>query len=194
MANILLSPQAQLTFRPSFCDVQLAFGSLPAPCALTAPNPTLALADCKYLAYGDSQDLKFLTGSSDTPLARVGRVTLASGEIEFGLETYTAIVRTLSNLTESLNVFGASGGVLLGGFGDFPFDLTVTYQIQPGTAVVQDILYQCRIKSSSRAMQVGGRSISARMSLSIARILYGVAGDDYGAMTDETSLSIIEGV
>ena len=197
-----LSPQSWNTFYPSFCDVQLDFIGIPANILLgpTAARRT-SLVDVRSLSYSDRQDNRFLHGASNTPLARVGRTLESGGEIVFGLITYTSIIQQLYQIVDSSTLTASrsltpsgptgaapGGAVSLGRFGDITFDLLITYQLRPGSRVIQDVLRSCRFSGSATHTQVGGASITVACSLSIAAIQRGTTLDNSPLLTDFADL------
>lgn len=204
-ANIVLGPGWN-TFSPSFCNIELTFLNIPtaAPPPGTLGGK-LSLVDCKRVSYSEHQHIEFLYGVTNTPLARTGRVTKALAEIEWGLTTFEAIAYFLGTLQQkastsvsiapsqieiegaSVPVVGqgltigssaapASPAVQFGGFGDVEFDLSIVYQIKPGSAFLRDILYACRIEGPNLNSQVSGREVTAGVTLSVASIGWAISG------------------
>lgn len=176
--TIVLGPGSS-TFRPSFCDLRLALLNLPGTAngRLTGAGTLVPLIDCKRLVYSDSQDSKFLYGASNGPLARHGRVTKVTGEIEFGLEVYQGLLQHLFNIKQ-IPGFGA---LQIGGFGDVTFDLPVSYLIRPGAKMVRDVLRRVRILGSGVHAQSSGKQITVVAPLGIAWIDWGVDINGDGA-------------
>jgi hypothetical protein len=182
--NIILGP-GSTTFRPSFCDIRLAFTGMPStPDHGTSGIPgwsASTLFDVRRLAYNDRQGLRFHWGCANTPLARVGRVTQATGEIELGIETFTSVAQAFNQLVKA--------GVLFGGFGDVSFDLAVTYQLRPGDAFIKDVLENCRFEGAAEHHQSNGKSLTNHQILSIARIAWGGAH-----LTSRGTAGVVTGV
>ena len=193
-----LNPENLKTFYPSFCDVQFAFVNLPVPSRLTPPNHKIALVDAKALSYGQAKKIKVLRGKDALPLARAGRVTIAHATLELGIISSQAIYSALSQLNTTVASatpapLSASPSLInttFGGFGDVSFDLLVTYQLRPGTAVIRDALRSCKFQELLTSTQLGGRPVSTVHHLSVAQIEYGLnKNGDGSAQTDTADVS-----
>ena len=180
-------------FYPSFCNIRLSLNSAGTPQYLARP-PVPEIRDLRAISYHDLQRSELLFGVASTPLARTGRTVTAVAELELGLVTYQSITQQLTapagatkgwnpklgtepmgsvNNAPSPGPLGSNNSNHLGGFGDFDFDLTVSYQLKPGDAVLTDTLYYCRILGSHQQASSSGRSISVRVPLSVGLISWG---------------------
>ena len=137
----------------SFAQMHLKIGGLSG----VTPIQTV---DVKTVDYSDKTNTKYFYMTSPYPVAVYSRRVEAEGSIEFGISTHRAI----------MNAFAEQG---VGGFGDVTFDLSIIYQMTPGSPFIHDVLHGCRFKGSGQRNTVGGKHLSTTCPFLVAWIEWG---------------------
>jgi hypothetical protein len=155
-------------YYPSFAEVQISLGGY-----VGVPIPT-PLVDIRAIDYKGGFLPQWLHIGGGYALGRTRGQYVASGSIEWGLETYNAVIDILSGAFAPGSPIPGS----YGGYGDVPFTLTITYapMISGGifttaTDLQTDTLQQVRIIGDSNSASVGGKEITIHTELSIGRII-----------------------
>lgn len=146
-----LSPKVKVNgVLTSFCNMQVTLNTTYAPMSLS-------LIDVKSIDYESEVEMKFHRMSSSFPVARFGRWTGAKGSIELGIETHRALLDNLGTLE-------------LGGYTDTPFNVSLIYQLHPGSAFLVDTLHDVRLMGAGQKNTLGGKHLSTSSPLSISWI------------------------